>query len=192
MPFYRISDADYLKAATELACEVAAIRAVAEVESNGYGFLPDSRPVILFEAHVFDRLTKGKFRYAVDRNGVFLSVPSWDRSLYGRTGAHQYERLADAMKLDRRAAQMACSWGMFQIMGMHYATLGFDSIDAFVDHMDAAAGQLEVFVDFIRVNHLDDELQRRDWAGFARQYNGPAYAQNKYDEKMRAAYLRFS
>ena len=44
---------DYQKAAKELNCEVAAIRAVAEVESLKGGFLPDGRPKILFERHVF-------------------------------------------------------------------------------------------------------------------------------------------
>jgi len=26
-------------------------------------------------------------------------------------------------------------------------------------------------------------LQKKDWKAFARLYNGPAYAQNRYDEK---------
>lgn len=192
MPIDRISEADFAAAATELGCSVAAIKAVAFVESRGTGFLDDGRPVILYEAHVFDRLTKGKHRYAVDRSGVFLSVPSWDRRLYGRAGTHQYDRLSDAAKLDQRAALMACSWGTFQIMGMNYASLGFATVEDFVAHMDTAAENLEVFVDFIRTNDLDDELQRLDWRGFARAYNGPGYAQNRYDQKMAEAYARFS
>lgn len=192
MDQYRISEEDYQRAAAELGCPVAAIKAVAEVESRSVGILPDGRPVILFEAHVFDRLTRGAHRYAVDRDGVYLSVPSWNRSLYGKSGAHQYDRLADAKQLDRRAALMACSWGMFQIMGMHYAVLGFATVDDFVAHMDSASENLDVFVKFIRVNSLDDELRRLDWHGFARQYNGPGYMQNDYAGKMQAAYLRHS
>jgi len=38
------------------------------------------------------------------------------------------------------------------------------------------------------VNALADELIRHDWAGFARGYNGPAFRQNRYDEKLSAAY----
>jgi hypothetical protein len=34
-------------------------------------------------------------------------------------------------------------------------------------------------------------LRDKDWAGFARRYNGPAYAENKYDEKLSAAYEKF-
>lgn len=185
---------DYVRAAETLGCEVSAIRAVASVESAGRGVLPDGRPTILYEAHVFDRLTRGMFRSRVDRSGVKLSVPKWDRSLYGASGAHQYERLEDAIKLDEKAAVFACSWGMFQVMGFNYASLGFADFDTFrefVVNNDEGSEQLEVFVRFILLNQLDDELQRLDWAGFARGYNGPAYRENRYDDKMASAYQRF-
>lgn len=35
-------------------------------------------------------------------------------------------------------------------------------------------------------------LQKKDWKTFARLYNGPAYAQNGYDEKLSKAYFSFS
>ena len=34
-------------------------------------------------------------------------------------------------------------------------------------------------------------LQKKDWKAFARLYNGPAYAQNRYDEKLSKAFLFF-
>ena len=34
-------------------------------------------------------------------------------------------------------------------------------------------------------------LQKKDWKAFARLYNGPAYAQNRYDEKLSTAYSSF-
>jgi hypothetical protein len=39
---------------------------------------------------------------------------------------------------------------------------------------------------------LVDELRRNDWAGFARGYNGPGYADNRYDTKLASAYSNFS
>ncbi|MEY8111095.1 N-acetylmuramidase domain-containing protein, partial [Burkholderia cenocepacia] len=45
--------ADLERAARTLDVPLACIRAVNEVESRGAGFLPDGRPVILFERHVF-------------------------------------------------------------------------------------------------------------------------------------------
>jgi hypothetical protein len=188
-----LTHADYVAAATRLGCEVAAIKAVAEVESAGRAFLADGRPPILFEAHVFHRLTKGRHVGARDRRGVPLSVAKWDSSLYGRAGTAQYDRLADAAKLDEKAAVMACSWGQFQVMGFNFAALGFPDVDTLVEFMDAtdtAREHLDLFVRFILLHDLDGELRERRWADFARQYNGPGFAANRYDVKMAAAYKR--
>lgn len=41
------------------------------------------------------------------------------------------------------------------------------------------------------LSYLVDELQRHDWAGFARGYNGAGYKRNNYDEKLRQAYNKY-
>lgn len=187
-----LTDEDFARAAKELNVEKAAIRAVAEVEAAGHGFIADGRPAILYEAHVFHRLTKGAHTAAKDRRGVLLSTGKWDRSLYGATGANQHNRLQDAAKLDATAAHKACSWGVFQIMGENYQAAGCPTIDAFVDRMNSgASAHLDAFVAFIKANKLDDALRSKNWAAFARGYNGPAYAVNKYDTKMASAYARW-
>jgi hypothetical protein len=43
---------DYAQAAKDLGCELAAVKAVTEVEARGAGFFPSKRPKILFEAHI--------------------------------------------------------------------------------------------------------------------------------------------
>ena len=43
----------------------------------------------------------------------------------------------------------------------------------------------------IRRNKLELKLAAHDWAGFARGYNGPGYAQNAYDTKLAAAYRKW-
>jgi peptidoglycan hydrolase-like protein with peptidoglycan-binding domain len=48
------------------------------------------------------------------------------------------------------------------------------------------------FVNFVLRNKLDDELRDRRWADFARAYNGPAFRENRYDEKLARAYERHS
>lgn len=45
---------------------------------------------------------------------------------------------------------------------------------------------------FIKSAGLQDELMSRNWAGFAKGYNGPAYAQNAYDVKLAQAYEKIS
>ena len=44
----------------------------------------------------------------------------------------------------------------------------------------------------LATNHLVDPLRSRDWAAFARGYNGPAYAKNRYDQNLAGAYARYS
>jgi hypothetical protein len=188
-----LTDEDFARAAKELNVEVAAIRAVAEVEAAGAGFIADGRPAILYEAHIFHKETNGRYPNAKDRRGVVLSSPSWNRSLYGATGAAQHTRYEDARVLNPDAANKACSWGTFQILGQNYAACGFDDSQAFVDAMwsGGAAAHLDAFVAFVKANNLDGPLRAKNWAAFARGYNGPSYAVNKYDTKMASAYARW-
>ena len=52
--------------------------------------------------------------------------------------------------------------------------------------------QLLGMAGFIRSQKLDTKLRARDWAGFARGYNGASYWQNQYDVKLKAAFDKFS
>jgi hypothetical protein len=187
-----LTDADFARAAKELNVEIAAIRAVAEVESAESGFLPDGRPTVLYEAHIFHANTTGLYAKAVDRHGKRLSSPRWDKSLYGAAGEAQHDRIEDAAKLNWNAAHKAASWGTFQILGRNHKAAGHATIKGFVDAMHSgAAAHLDAFVSYIKTNHLDGALRAKNWASFARGYNGPGYAANKYDKKMAAAYARW-
>jgi hypothetical protein len=186
---------DYQEAAARLGLPVAIIHAVSDVETSGSPFLADGtgRSRILFEAHAFDGATGGRHRGAVDRHGVSLSSATWDRSLYGASGEHQYARLEDAIALDREAALASTSWGAFQIMGSNHRICGYDTVEGFVAAMCAGErAHLDAFCAFIRSAGLVRRLQDHDWAGFAEHYNGPGYAQNHYDSKLAEAYARLS
>jgi len=184
----KLKPRDYERAAERLHCEVAAVRAVAEVESGGRsGFLEDGRPKILFESRWFHNLTGG----AHDTRHPDISTPTWVRNYKG--GAAEYERLVRAIELDRAAALKSASWGMFQILGANHRVAGFDDVERYVGAQTRSEGEhLDAFVGFVIGNHLDDELRDRRWADFARAYNGPAFAQNRYDRKMAEAYARHS
>jgi hypothetical protein len=189
----QLTDEDFRRAATALDVDVAAIRAVAEVESNSEGFLPDGRPQILFEAHIFHRLTNGRHSGKVDRNGRLLSSQHWNRSLYGRAGDGQWERLADAAAHDSDAAHKASSWGMFQILGRNHAAVGHATITDFVAAMHTGAGaHLDAFITFLRSKNLDTALRQHDWVAFARGYNGPGFAANRFDVRLRNAFKKFT
>ena len=182
-----ISEAKLKEVADLLGCELAAIKAVAEVESNGSSFLRDGRIKILFEAHIFSGYTNDSY----SDDYPLISSKKWNRSLY-KGGAAEYPRLQQAMELNREAALKSCSYGGFQIMGFNYKICGFNSIDTFVKEMHTGDGQLKALANFIIRRGLADELRRKDWAGFARGYNGKGYKANRYDEKLAAAYKKFS
>jgi len=182
-----MAEEEFDRAARVIGCDVAAIKAVADVESRGNPFLPDQRPTILYERHIFSRRTQRRFDEE-DSN-----ISSRKPGDYGASGAHQYDRLAKAIERDRDAALESASWGRFQIMGFNHRVVGFDDVESFVAAMcEGEANHLSAFVEFVRGNRLDDELRNHDWAGFARGYNGPNFAINKYDEKMEVAYRRLA
>jgi hypothetical protein len=96
-----------------LGVKAAEIWAVLTVETMGSGFLPDRRPQILFERHIFRRETDGAF----DATAPEVSSPA--AGGYGALGAHQYDRLGQAIRLDRQAALRSTSWGIGQVMGFN-------------------------------------------------------------------------
>lgn len=184
-----LRDADYQQAATTLGVEVAVIKAVATVESRGNGFLSNGKPKILFEGHWFSKFTKGQY----DKSHPKISYQKWTKAHY-RGGTAEYSRYNTAYALDATAAMKSTSWGKFQIMGFNSSKCGYGSdVKKFVDDMYKSEGlQLMAFVRFIQSTGLNKHLKARNWAAFARGYNGPGYAQNKYDVLMKQAYEAFS
>lgn len=172
-------------AAATLGCEVAAIRAVAQVETKSGAWDHEGRPAILFERHYFRRLTAGAY------NGTHPDI-SGPQGAYGGF-REQYPKLRRAALLNEAAALKSASWGTFQIMGANHAEAGFDTVAGFVDAMLANdAGHLEAFVSFIAANSgMLKALKDRNWATFARRYNGPDYADGAYDTRLKDAYDRF-
>jgi hypothetical protein len=171
------------RAARIIDCEPAALQAVIAVETNGSGFLADGRPKILFERHIFRRLTQGRFD---EHPEVSHGTPGGYKG-----GTAEYDRLYLAAQLDGEAAVQACSWGLAQIMGFNWKQCGERSLHGFMlamHHNEDA--HLCLMAQFIRSVHADVFLRTKQWASFARIYNGPAYARNHYDTKLAAAYER--
>lgn len=191
-----LTEADYAAAADDLACEVAAIKAVDAVESRGQGFITDpndphvGEPTILFERHIFHRLTDGEWsaRWSIAYPHISNPRPGG----YGPPGGHQHERLALAAKLDREAALQSASWGRYQIMGFNHRLAGFDTLQPFINAMyRSEADHLMAFVAFVRNSGLAGYLRTNNWVRFAEGYNGKDHWKNNYAPKLSAAYKRF-
>jgi len=180
-----ITAGGFAKAANDLGVKAPEIWTVFAVETSACGFLPDRRPPILYERHIFSRLTGGRF----DDGDISSPTPGG----YGPSGATQYDRLSRAIALNRDAALQSASWGLGQIMGMNFGLAGFGGVEAMVSAMcDTEDSQLLAFAAFLKSSKLDTALQIHDWTTLARGYNGPNYAVNNYDTKLRGEYQKFS
>ena len=173
-------------AATHIGVDPAVLWSVVLVETAGCGFLPDRRPDILFERHIFSSRT-GR-RFDASHPGISGSPGG-----YGPAGAHQYERLEEAIACDRRVALESASWGLGQVMGFNAVLAGFhDAVDMVSQMMRSENEQILGMASFMRETGSHTALQHRDWTAFARRYNGPGFATNRYDEKLAAAHSSLS
>lgn len=187
-----LSNQAYQTAASRLRCEVAAIKAVDTVESNGGGMIK-GRPVILFEPHIFWKELK---KAGIDPNKYVMThgdmlYPVWGTKPYPKGQDAQHARLARAVEIHRDAALKSCSWGRFQICGFNWKATGSTSLQDFINRIyQGDEEHLEMFVTYIDNANLEDELQNKDWHGFARAYNGPLYTKHQYHIKLARAYGR--
>jgi hypothetical protein len=176
--------------AKTLGIEVNALRAVIEVECKGSGFNTDNTPVILFERHVMRQrlIANGQVKIA---DQMIIKRPDLCSKTAGGYGLYsaQHGRLNVATQYHRASALESASWGIGQVMGYHWKSLGYKSLQAFVNAMyKDEASQLEAMCRYIKVNGLVNALKNKDWKSFARGYNGVEYAKNSYDVKLANAY----
>lgn len=187
----KIGRADIIVSAKFLGVEPATLKAVIDVEAKSDGFDEQGRPTILFERHKMWKYL-GEANYFTKRdqlNDIFPDI--CDESSGAYNVRSQYEKMAVAEVLHWDAAHMSASWGLGQVMGFNWEGIGYPSLKAFIDAMyESEAKQLDAMCRYIKVNYLVDELQRHDWAGFAKGYNGSNYYINKYDTKLATAYTK--
>lgn len=172
-------------ACRRLGCGPEEVWAVVLVETDfpHSGYLQDRRPQILFERHVFSRLTRGRF------DAVAPDISNPVAGGYGAAGAFQYDRLIRAARLDEDAALQAASWGMAQTLGETFREIGYATPQALVE--DACGGedaQLSALCGEVESKKIATALSSHDWAAFARKYNGPNFQKNHYDTRLAAAH----
>lgn len=184
----RIDDVDLPLLGRQIGVGEDELHAFIEAETRGSGFDEQGRPKILFERHKFYKYVAPEKRQAAVAAGLASRKPGG----YGKE-SEQYGKLRRAIEFDERAALLSCSWGLAQVMGFNFKLAGYDSVEAMVRaFMDDEEAHLQAAVNFIRNSKLDDELRRHDWAGFAKGYNGESYRINRYDEKLAAAFAKWS
>ena len=206
-----LSIADYQAAANRIGCSVAQIRAIVKEESRGEGFTRHRGvlvPKILFEPH---KMYAHSGAFPISRVAPHLSRRVWIPGLYNQIGSYrvrpgedrQHIRLEQAVALDaqfnaggaiRDAALMSCSWGLGQVLGEQWRSLGYPSLQDFINAQYAGEPeQLDTMARFIVTNHLADDARRGgktpdSWRGLARGYNGKSYAVHNYHGRLAKAY----
>lgn len=196
-----ISDKQFKDAATRLGVAPAALRAFVEVEAGGNGFLEDGRPKILFERHVFYKRLVAAYGEAFAKENAKASPDICNATSGGYAkgasadarGVAEHERLSRAAVISRDTALESASWGAGQVMGYHWKTCKYPTLQAFINDAYKEAGQLEIMVRFLEANPaIVGAMKRKDWAAVAKGYNGAGYEKNKYDEKLKDAFDKFS
>ncbi len=182
------------KAAHGMDIEPAALLAVADVESGGSAFaVIEGRrePLIRFEAHYFDRRLSEKNRAVAREKG--LAAPVAGAIPNPKTQAARWRMVREAAAIDAEAAYESVSWGLGQVMGAHWAWLGYASVEALVaEARSGIPGQVRLMALYIEKAGLAKALRSHGWASFARGYNGPAYSRTGYDRKLAAAYASYT
>lgn len=183
-----LTDEDFRLVADELGVEVAAMKAVVSIEAGAgmKGFWAPGIPVVNFDPSMYRKFAS-KAPSKVGDKGA--KVPE------GLTGyaLKEWTQLTNARKTNAQGADMGTFWGMFQIGGFNYKLCGCKSVPEFVERMSySELEQLELFAHFIENTGILKHLKNKDWAKFARAYNGPSYARRGYHTKMANAYRKFS
>ncbi|MCM1378328.1 MAG: N-acetylmuramidase family protein [Clostridium sp.] len=184
--YLHLTDEDFRIVAEELGVEIAAIKAVVEIEAGKAmkGFWAPGVPVINFDRSMYSRYgSKGA------SGGRRDTVPA------GLSGyaLREWTQLINARRSNVDGANMGAFWGMFQIGGFNYKLCGCESVEEFVRLMSySELEQLELFAAFIVNTGMLEDLKNKNWAGFARKYNGASYARRGYHTKMAAAYKKYS
>jgi hypothetical protein len=200
-----ITEQQFFNASKIIGCSISAIRAVYDVEAAGRGYLTDGRVKILFEGHRFwKRLSKvgGVTDIVLQQQAKLhpnVLYKNWDKKQY-KGGAAEWDRMSEAIALCSELnvnpiiALDSASYGSFQIMGENALLCGYANSQEMLAAYNSKgeAEQLDSFCRFVKATGLDDELRAKNWAAFAKGYNGTSYRENSYDKKLAAADKKYS
>lgn len=182
-----LSDEDFRIVARRLGVELAAMKAVVEIEAGKAmkGFYAPGVPVVNFDASMYRIYAK---KAPVKTGNKNAKVPS------GLSGyaLKEWTLLTRYRRINAQGADMGTFWGMFQLGGFNYKVCGCESIDEFVRLMSySELEQLELFATFVENTGMLADLKAKNWAAFARKFNGPSYKRKGYHTRMAAAYRKF-
>ncbi len=189
-----LTEDDYREVAEELGVEVAAIKAVVDIEAGASheGFWDEGKPLINFDLSMYQKFAP---RHGVNLAKAKKKAPEVfrrpDTRRHGSYQAAQQARLEAAKEIDEESALESTFWGMFQIGGFNWKKCGTSSVREFVDLMSRSErDQLELFAKFITNSGMVDAIRQKNWLAFALKYNGPKAKSRRYHTRLAAAYRK--
>lgn len=162
--------------------EYRVLKSIIQIESGQHGFsLLTGKIIIQFEPAWFKR------EYSYWANDVKHAV--WQSNA---VGDQQEEWIAfnSAFAENPDAAMKSTSIGLMQVMGFHYAELGFKTVGAMWDYAkENEYNQVMLAIKWIKtVPALDRAIKNKDWDKIAYYYNGQNYKRYHYADRLVAAY----
>jgi uncharacterized protein YgiM (DUF1202 family) len=165
--------------------DVACAVSVLCVESSGNGFQAsnDDRMIIRFENHKFWKYWGRDHPETFNRHFVYRSGQAWKGHQWRRdpddlwqtfhgSQRKEWQVFNFARTLNNTAALVSISMGAPQIMGFHYARIGYPSVEAmFEDFSRDIEAHIRGLFHFLDARMVSD-LQTFDFEGFAGRYNG--------------------
>ncbi len=190
-----ISYAEKLEIAKQLGdTNTKRLEAVAKVESGpDGGWFPSGLPTILFERHKFWQWIGDKSKRVV--SWFSNPTPGGYTKDANKNGINDsWEKLADAIGSDPKAALKSISIGEFQVMGVYHLQCGYEHpIEMLWAARNSQRAQYMMLRDYIlKVANLKPAFLKlstnpADCEAFARGYNGGSYKKYDYHNKLAKA-----
>lgn len=192
--YSRLTEADYEAVAEELGVEVAAIKAVVDIEAGveHKGFWKPGKPIVNFSVKMYRKLAPRRgisLKKVQKRHPELFEKPNVKK--YGSSQAAYRACIEVAARIDSVSAYESTFWGMFQIGGFNWQKCEASGLGEFVELMSRSErDQLELFARFIKNSGMLQDLKKKDWLRFALKYNGSEARSRGYHKRLAAAYRR--
>lgn len=185
--------------ATAAGIEAAAMLAMVEVETSGRPYETDGRtPTFRFEPHIcFAQASKVSPTVLAKFVAAGLAWPKANTkaaSALQNTSSRRLELIKRARAIHEEVALSSTSWGLGQVMGFNARAMGFESASQMVILMTdgGVLAQIRIMIKMIETMGLVEKLNTHQFTAVARKWNGPDFASNAYDIKLKASRQRWS
>lgn len=149
------------------------------------GFLPDGRPIVVFQRHLFWKHVVPIYNTGIKRR-QFKALAFANRDIMHPTPAppvlinHEGEwvKLDRAINIHEQAALQSVLWGRFGLPGEYYLSAGFSGLTAFAEaHQNNEAEQLKAFLNHLSSKDFNgkkllDHLKNKDLEKFIAGFQG--------------------